>query len=731
MNKKWFFWAGLILGACPLLCGNTDLPKDPDIALKEIRLIPASPLLYEAPVVKVALANAGTEELPEVPLTLLWKLTKRGASRPLKEQGCSADFTKLAPGEVREITAEYIQFWPSEPGDYTLRVELSLGGVLLGLEKKLENNAGTVDFTVGPGEKSDIIVTRIGFNPPSPAKDVPFWIEAEAKNVGKGTVTNISARTRIYKAGVMIMEKTQGSTSTYRTGATTSIRTLVDPGLPAGQYQIEVTADSDNSLDEIDESNNTLLKDFEISDQGGAGIPVPDIALKEIRLIPASPLLYEAPVVKVVLANAGTEELPEVPLTLLWKLTKSGASRPLKEQGCSGDFTKLAPGEVREITAEYIQFWPSEPGDYTLRVELALGGVLLGLEKKLENNAGTVDFTVGPGEKPDIVVTRLGFNPPSPAKDAPFWIEAEVKNVGKGTVTNISARTRIFKAGVMIKENTQGSTSTYRTGATTSIRTLVDPGLPAGQYQIEVTADSDSSLDETDESNNTLSQVLEIGAPEPAQPPVITLFSAEPTSVRKGEAATLRWETKGGTSAVIDNGMGPVPAGGSRPVTPEKTTSYTLTVEGAGGKIVKTATVTVTATTMPGMPPRIKDLKPMGVDQKSMRILRPLFAVPSGCPVEIRFEGPTTLNVTVYLAGLAKLLGNPPQIYQVVIEQGGRPVLELGSFGGGRLLPDSVKTTVLHNDQVLRQARKLALILRILDSQKKEVYRQTIALTAR
>jgi hypothetical protein len=38
---------------------------------------------------------------------------------------------------------------------------------------------------------------------------------------------------------------------------------------------------------------------------------------------------------------------------------------------------------------------------------------------------------------------------------------------------------------------------------------------------------------------------------------------------------------------------------------------------------------------------------------------------------------------------------------------------------------------VLHNDQVLRQARKLALVLRILDFQKKEVYRQTIALTAR
>jgi hypothetical protein len=121
----------------------------------------------------------------------------------------------------------------------------------------------------------------------------------------------------------------------------------------------------------------------------------------------------------------------------------------------------------------------------------------------------------------------------------------------------------------------------------------------------------------------------------------------------------------------------------------------------------------------------------MGVDQKSMRVLRPSFAVPSGCPVEIRFEGPRTLNVTVYLAGLAKMLGNPPQIYQAVIEQSGSPVLELGSFGGGRLLPDSVKTTVLHNDQVLRQARKLALILRVLDSQKKEAYRQTIALTAR
>lgn len=57
-------------------------------------------------------------------------------------------------------------------------------------------------------------------------------------------------------------------------------------------------------------------------------------------------------------------------------------------------------------------------------------------------------------------------------------------------------------------------------------------------------------------------------------------LSATPASICDGAGATLTWTTAGGpTSAVIDNGVGPVnPAGGTLVVFPTVTKTYTLTV---------------------------------------------------------------------------------------------------------------------------------------------------------
>jgi hypothetical protein len=423
----------------------------------------------------------------------------------------------------------------------------------------------------------------------------------------------------------------------------------------------------------------------------------PDIALKEIKLVPASPVPYEPPLVKVVVANAGTGEIPDAPLSFLWQYGQAGASQPLVRQGCSTNLARMSPGEVRELDAENIKFWPQEPGAYSLRIELHLGGDLYSLEKKLENNTLTLDFTVAPGAKPDIVMTRIGFNPSTPAPNAPFWIEAEAKNAGPGTVTNIPARTRIYnQAGVMVLERTQGSSSIFRTGATTSVRTLVDPGLAPGQYQIEVTADFENSLDETDETNNALIKGLQIAAPGAPADTGTAAPQGQATNPAAGAATST--DTKTGTN----------------------TTTDTTSNKGTKG----------TVAAKPGLTLRGKDFKQPAAQRKPLSLAGPVFEIPENCPVGIRFDGPSTPAVTVNLAALAKKLGNPILPYKAVIDYNGSPVLELGTFGGGRNLPESVRTTVLREDQVLRRARNLSAVLRIVDSRKKEVYRQTVALTA-
>src|SRR4051812_43045035 len=65
--------------------------------------------------------------------------------------------------------------------------------------------------------------------------------------------------------------------------------------------------------------------------------------------------------------------------------------------------------------------------------------------------------------------------------------------------------------------------------------------------------------------------------PPPPAAPTVTQFSAEPTSIQRGQSSTLRWEVTGDvTSVSIDNSVGTVQATGNRRVSPSDPTTYTL-----------------------------------------------------------------------------------------------------------------------------------------------------------
>jgi len=84
----------------------------------------------------------------------------------------------------------------------------------------------------------------------------------------------------------------------------------------------------------------------------------------------------------------------------------------------------------------------------------------------------------------------------------------------------------------------------------------------------------------------------------------VTQFTAEPTSIQRGQSATLRWEVSGNaTSVSIDQGVGAVQNTGNRRVSPSDSTTYTLTATGPGGSNTATATVSVSAPPPPPPPP--------------------------------------------------------------------------------------------------------------------------------
>ncbi len=92
------------------------------------------------------------------------------------------------------------------------------------------------------------------------------------------------------------------------------------------------------------------------------------------------------------------------------------------------------------------------------------------------------------------------------------------------------------------------------------------------------------------------------GAPATSGTPVIAEFTAEPSTIERGQSAVLRWNVTGSNNVVISNGLGTVEASGTRRITPPQTISYVLTAGGTAGDASATATVTVTGPAAPPAP---------------------------------------------------------------------------------------------------------------------------------
>ena len=89
--------------------------------------------------------------------------------------------------------------------------------------------------------------------------------------------------------------------------------------------------------------------------------------------------------------------------------------------------------------------------------------------------------------------------------------------------------------------------------------------------------------------------------PTPSAPTVT--IRATPSSIEKGAAATLTWETTNATDVTIDNGIGTVEASGSRTVRPNDSTTYRVRASNNAAAAVGEVRITVTAPDAATPPP--------------------------------------------------------------------------------------------------------------------------------
>jgi len=134
-------------------------------------------------------------------------------------------------------------------------------------------------------------------------------------------------------------------------------------------------------------------------------------------------------------------------------------------------------------------------------------------------------------------------------------------------------------------------------GITNQAGTFTFNNLSAGVFYIHAAAadhvsqDSNSIvLDRNQTVNFTLTRTN--GGCEPLPPPTCTI-TANPAAIVAGTSSTLSWTSTNATSASLNQGIGNVSLSGTRIVSPAVTTTYTLSVAGAGGSATCSAPVVV------------------------------------------------------------------------------------------------------------------------------------------
>jgi peptidoglycan-associated lipoprotein len=109
--------------------------------------------------------------------------------------------------------------------------------------------------------------------------------------------------------------------------------------------------------------------------------------------------------------------------------------------------------------------------------------------------------------------------------------------------------------------------------------------------------------------------------PPPPPTPVTATLSANPTSIQRGQSATLTWSTAGATDITLEGNK--VDGSGSQTVSPTDTTTYHLSAKGAGGTQDATATIAVA---LPPPPPTPAPAPPPApTDDELFSVIRDIY----------------------------------------------------------------------------------------------------------
>lgn len=448
------------------------------------------------------------------------------------------------------------------PGSYLVRIDTDYGNNIAELQGENNNTSRSASLELTTALVADLVVQSIT----APEQIVlgqsqtVTWV---GHNQGNAATTNgwydrielvDAAGTVRYTDYRYISVGAVQAGGTYNGSAT--FTPPVSATLPEGNYHIRVWADGySNQQRESNDGNNMLQ----------TSVAVPLVA-------PDTPdLVVEAIVVPTQSAPANTR------ITLTWdevnqgeaastsgsssyvELINSNGSRVFGQIVSFAAPTGLAVGDRVQRSLELVLPAGMAPGEYRARISVDYYGQIQEYLNEGNNTTTSGSFTVTEAIRADLTNVRLNTAVASPQRFGnTLRVDYSVDNSGPGSTQNVTWTdrvqvVRVSDGAVVAGANVSAGNATGVPAGDSYTRTVdltlpIDGQWAAGAYRLQVQADVNSRLNESDRSDNALLLDLQIDVP-----PLANLVAADvtvnPTPATAGRDITVSW-----TDSNIGNG---------------------------------------------------------------------------------------------------------------------------------------------------------------------------------
>jgi len=358
------------------------------------------------------------------------------------------------------------------------------------------NNEKTYTFsTLGP----DLIIDSITWSPSEPPVASIVIFTVNIKN--QGSIEAKSGHVHFY-----IDDISQGHKGVERIGAGETRPVTFSWFTKAGPHDIKAIVDRDDSVREIDESNNELTILFSAL--------LPDLIIKDISWSPVQPALSDNVTFTILVTNQGNG-VSGIPAIDLYVNDRYLATEWLDE---------LEAGASENVTFS----WIAKPGTHDIKAVVTLGAVFP--ESDETNNEKTVILTP---LLADLIIEDIAWSPANAWVGDNVTFTVTVKNQGGGG--SLASRVDLRVDGVSKGHELLNPVDAGGTDEVTFTWLA-----KAGSHQIRATADRRREVKESDETNNEKTVILSTPPPDL----IIEQITWAPSEATIGDEVTLTVKVK-------------------------------------------------------------------------------------------------------------------------------------------------------------------------------------------